>query len=465
MKYTFYTAVLLIGVALMLWFTGCGKEESISTFPVTQESVRGVTTFGSDGTIIVGQSVDINCTNYFKWTYAQSIDQTPDSICDGECDDVEVAVTATKVDQVAGFSGKICVQNTGEFSTENLAITLTVMKSCDGGDFIVVRDSVPVSVSLKPILVAGESYCYVYAVNVSRFGGIDPNCLYKIVANVMITNYLEHLGEPYGVAPESPAIQVCAPSNSCVTVTEVIGAITPPDPEVLTTGWNITASPLTLEFCETGTAIFRLQVCNNGVDLEETFTVENKLLVGTQYVDTASYIITTLGCTPQGGGCTRTIGFYKTHAVSHMCGHNPDMVSAYLPIYLGTPMGVKTIAVTRNIQVAAIMKRDGPGGSSNGMLKLYAQLLAAKLNIAGANGSGLPSDGSCIAAMIADADAFLATHNAFDWPSLTREQKNMVLNWMNTFDRYNNGLMCAPHCENDRNRNRDRDHNRHGHRH
>jgi len=52
--------------------------------------------------------------------------------------------------------------------------------------------------------------------------------------------------------------------------------------------------------------------------------------------------------------------------------------------------------------------------------------------------------------MIAAADAFLATYNAKDWSSLSRDQKRLVLEWMNTFDRYNNGLMCAPHCGNDR---------------
>lgn len=450
MKHLFFLAMLVTCVALTLWFTGCGKEESVSTYPVTQEFARGVTTAGLDGTMIVSQSMDINCTNYFKWTFTQSMDQIPDSLCEGECNDLEVAVTAKKGDQVTGFSGHICIRNAGEFPTENLAITVKVMKSCAEGEFIVVRDSVSISASLKPILGAGESYCYGYAVNVARFGGIDPNCMYKIVANVTITNYLEQLGTPYGIQPESPAMQGCPPSNDCVEVTDVPGTIIPADAEVLITGWNITASPSMLEFCESGTAMFVLHVCNNGVSAEETFTAENKLLVGSQFVDTANYYLTTLGCTPQGGGCTRTIGFYKTHAVSRMCGRNPDMVSAYLPIYLGTPMGPKTLVVTKNTQVVSIMKREGPGGSSNGILKLYAQLLAAKLNIAGANGSGMPSDGSCIAAAIADADAFLATYNAKDWSSLSRDQKRLVLEWMNTFDRYNNGLMCAPHCGNDR---------------
>ena len=73
------------------------------------------------------------------------------------------------------------------------------------------------------------------------------------------------------------------------------------------------------------------------------------------------------------------------------------------------------------------------GTASNGINKLYAQLLAAKLNIA--NGA----DGSSINLVISVSDDFLATHNANDWNTLTKAQKAQVLVWMNAMDIYNMG--------------------------
>ncbi|WP_010246532.1 hypothetical protein [Acetivibrio cellulolyticus] len=76
-------------------------------------------------------------------------------------------------------------------------------------------------------------------------------------------------------------------------------------------------------------------------------------------------------------GCTFTIGYWKTHA--GFTGNNPDLVSKHLPIWLGTPNGAKSIQVTTPEQAVAILSFSGD--ASNGINKLYAQLLGAKLNI------------------------------------------------------------------------------------
>jgi len=134
-------------------------------------------------------------------------------------------------------------------------------------------------------------------------------------------------------------------------------------------------------------------------------------------------------------GCSHTIGYWKTHA--GFTGNNPDVVTALLPIWLGTSGGAKSVQVTTAGQVVNIMSAVG----SNGISKLYAQLLGAKLSIADG------ADGSAIAAVITAADAFLATHNAADWTSLSKSQKQMVLGWMETLDDYNNGLIGPGHCD------------------
>lgn len=126
-----------------------------------------------------------------------------------------------------------------------------------------------------------------------------------------------------------------------------------------------------------------------------------------------------------------TIGYWKTHA--GFTGNNDDVVTPLLNIWLGTSGGTKSVQVTSASQAVTLLQMSGD--ASNGINKLYAQLLAAKLNIA--NGA----DGSPISSTIATADTFLATYNADNWSKLSKTQKALVLSWMNTLDKYNNGLL------------------------
>lgn len=141
---------------------------------------------------------------------------------------------------------------------------------------------------------------------------------------------------------------------------------------------------------------------------------------------------------PPGAGCTLTIGYWKTHA--GFTGRNPDQVTPLLPVWLGTPGGTDSIEVTTAQQAVDTLSMKVYGDPSNGITKLYAQLLGAKLNIA----SG--ADGSAVASTIAAADAFLATHSYTDWASLTLTQQQQVLTWMNTLDEYNIGAIGPGHC-------------------
>jgi len=131
-------------------------------------------------------------------------------------------------------------------------------------------------------------------------------------------------------------------------------------------------------------------------------------------------------------GYTRTIGYWKTHAGLGP-GNQADMVSALLPIWLGTPGGAKSILVDSNVLAVDLLSRT-VGGGKNGIAKLYSQLLGAKLNIA--NGAS----SSPVADVIADADAFLADHNVYDWDALPKAVKNQVIQWQSALDDYNNSM-------------------------
>jgi hypothetical protein len=135
-------------------------------------------------------------------------------------------------------------------------------------------------------------------------------------------------------------------------------------------------------------------------------------------------------------GCTLTIGYWKTHAGF---GPQPDMVSAHLPIWLGTGAG-KSINVNTAQIAYDILTQHIYGHPSNGITKLYAQLLGAKLNIS--NGA----DDSDVAGTIALADAFLEIYDWTDWNSLSKPDKRMVNGWKSDFDDYNNGDIGPGHC-------------------
>jgi hypothetical protein len=127
-------------------------------------------------------------------------------------------------------------------------------------------------------------------------------------------------------------------------------------------------------------------------------------------------------------GCTRTIGFWKNH---------PDVLSPLLPVWLGEADGTESVQVTSTDQAYDILDFN----SDNGILKLYAQMLASKLNILSEAPDGPVSDA------IAEADAFLSNNGPEMWDDLTEEQKHMVLDWKTTFDEFNNGNLDVPHCD------------------
>lgn len=163
------------------------------------------------------------------------------------------------------------------------------------------------------------------------------------------------------------------------------------------------------------------------------------LLVGGREIDGAdANVHVSVPCVT---GCTRTIGYWKTHAGF---GPQADVVTQYLPQLLGTSGGAKTQTVSTAATAVQFLEFRGSNDvkdASNGINKLYAQLLAAKLNIASGAGGG------SIAGTIAAADTFLASNNSLSWAGLSKGAKAQVLGWMTTLDNYNNGLVGPPHCD------------------
>ncbi len=137
-------------------------------------------------------------------------------------------------------------------------------------------------------------------------------------------------------------------------------------------------------------------------------------------------------------GCTYSKGYWKTHAGF---GPQADIVTPLLPIWLGNDGGDKSLAVT-DAQIAFdVLQQHTYGEPSNGITKLYAQLLTVKLNMA----NGAVAD--TVADIVTEADDWLAMHDWMDWANLSKQDMKMVLHWKNMLEMYNEGEIGPGLCD------------------
>jgi hypothetical protein len=129
-------------------------------------------------------------------------------------------------------------------------------------------------------------------------------------------------------------------------------------------------------------------------------------------------------------GCTYGKGYWKNH-----CGMGPqeDLVTDLLPIWLGNDDGEMSMNVETAEMAYDILQQHTYGEPSNGITKLYAHLLTAKLNIA--NGA----DDGDIADLIEEIDDFLAEHDWESWDDLEHEDRQMVNQWKGQLEGYDEG--------------------------
>lgn len=201
-------------------------------------------------------------------------------------------------------------------------------------------------------------------------------------------------------------------------------------------GWTIAQTPASMICAAPGCSFtFCATVTNTSAACDLTATSKNTATLTTDIGTMSTSASTSLDTGACPGGCTLTIGYWKTHA--GFTGRNADRVTPYLPKLLGSGGG-KTVTVTTASQALALLSMSGD--ASNGVNKLYAQELAAKLNIA----HGFSP--AAVASTLTASDAFLALDNSGDWSSLNKTQKNNVNQWMTSLDSYNNGLIGPGHC-------------------
>lgn len=396
----------VLGVALVIAW-------GVSAFPAPAEAA-GITLSKRQGKAGTTLSETVTATGHrtktFGWTIKKVADPATLNLVQGDSGTVTYTVTLTKDDGTdrTWIDGKVCITNGGSVATESLMSTLKVTQPPSSAT--IPNSPQSLDVSAKSVLAAGESYCYPYSIEI-------PNAnsgTYKVTADTTIMNHSGHLGTAFGPGAS-------ATTTIPATATLVHNTITVSD----TIGGSLGG------FSDDGTKTYTHTFnCGNEGNNPNTASVtyDDDNTAGPTASATVTVTCTGGGGGGGGGGCTRTIGYWKNH---------PEVIDPLLPVWLGTAGGSKSVQVTTSAQAVTI---EGIPTANNGIDKLSAQLLAAKLSIE--NGA----DGSAVATTIQAADSFLANNNRDDWDSLSSVDQAQVLSWATTLDTYNNGVTGPGHC-------------------
>jgi hypothetical protein len=386
--------------------------DNTATITETKQSSSAIVTVNTYA-LNVSKTADTSFTRKYNWAISKTGDQTSLTLTKGQVFNVNYAVNvgATSTDSDWNVAGNIIISNPAPMPA--------VITSVND----VVSTNIPVAVtgtSFPYTIPEGGTLTLNYNTNLP-----DATNRTNTATAVLQNNSYDYLNNatPNGTTNFAGSENV---SFINATMNEIDESINVLDDRYGSLG--------TVLYSETPKT-FNYVLSVGPYDASGTYQCTNIASFVTNDTKTTGTSNWTVTINVPSSGATLTIGYWKTHAGF---GPQKDMVTQYLAKWLGIAGGTKSVQVTTTTQAVQYLSMNGD--ASNGINKLYAQLFAAKLNIA--NGT----DGSVISGTVTDADAFLAANNYLDWNSLSKTKKNQVLGWSTTLDNYNNGLMGVPHA-------------------
>jgi hypothetical protein len=345
------------------------------------------------------KTAEAHWTKTFRWTIEKSVSPASWELESGQSGTSTYTVTVTKsvASESIWVDGKVCVENVSTTPTENLKVVDRLQALL--GDEVINLASVPLDMSINPVLDPGESQCYPYSIEFTPVAGAT----YRNNARVTVTNDPRDPGEEMG--PNEKVDFVLPPPttvNASVNVDDTNGM-----------SWL---------FEDSGTKTYtRTFKCDeDGGTHDNTATIRE-----TGQSDDARVTVT---CKPESSnGCSLTQGYWKTH--SKYDGKKYDSTWALIgedtPFFLSGKTWYQAI------------NTSSAGGSAYYILA--HQYIAARLNIAG----GASSTSAVNAALVA-ATAFYNTYT----PSsvLSDALRAQVIGWASTLANYNEGRIGPGHC-------------------
>jgi hypothetical protein len=370
--------------------------------------------FCYDYEVKVTKTAQTSLDRTHTWTIEKSADQTELLLQPGQSHDINYTVTlnSTSADSNHAVEGDITIKN----PDPNNDATVTDVKDEISG----VNDPAAVDCdgSLSFTIPAGGTKTCTY-------GSPLPDGTNRTNTATVTTSAESKVGGGSGTAPVSFDNATVTEIDESVDVNDSLqgelGTVKASDPLPAEIKYN---RPVSFDECGEhfvdNTASFVTVDDNNDTDAEGSDDWSVKVTV------------------PCAQGCTLTMGYWKTHANPNSPRHDATqtlevLAAAQPPITVG---GNTVTATPGTYNVVSLLSFSGsPNLPIN---KLYAQLVAAKLNIA--NGA----DGSAVSTTIANADTFLTGKQPSQ--NLTNAQKQTSVSYAATLENFNSGGIGPGHC-------------------
>lgn len=338
----------------------------------------------------------------FNWSLNFRVEPEQLRLLEGESGAAKYTINVSQDSYKENYwvEGNITVTNSSNAATQGLTITNQVQYKIGTGpfqDLPYAQQILVVQEQLKP----KELKRFPYRV----FFKPIPNATYRNLSKVTITNYAGCYDRPYGPElkttfelPDTPNL-----INSQITVQDSNGKS------------FIFDSSSSKTYYKSFTCSVDQGLHNSTASIKETRQKANTSLL--------------VSCSLKGAD-PQDINYWTVY--SGLRGR-PDLLSQHLPIWLGDTWKEKSIKVETVSQAVGILQMNIYGSLNNSISRLYAQLLAARLNIS----NGSPS--SPVEELLLEVDSFLAAYNHEDWDRLSKSQQYKVIRWTLDLEKYNTG--------------------------
>jgi len=225
---------------------------------------------------------------------------------------------------MTGVRGEVCLTNSGNAATANLAVAIAVQAKSSGQYTDVT--AAPVDVSSEPVLSIGETFCYPYEITFPSL----TNAEYRTQAHVIISNAAGHSDQKYdsggastggttftvpSVTTDGPAMDTEATVDDGGDVNHNSGTLRGPCAEIYYLWGCSTPDDLNpWHFSGSGRVSYVVDMqnnfsCGDSFDFTNTATLTEGSS-GTHRSAHATLHITSSKCGPA-KGCTLTLGYWK----------------------------------------------------------------------------------------------------------------------------------------------------------